>query len=236
VNHGTALRRLIVARAGAALARRRKGVGEQGISGFRVSGKDGKAARVPVAETFEKKGRAGGRSWDGETVIKRTNRDVSPPSCHHAPLPERITKKRPRASGRCQSAGNPPAAAHVRHGKYHRDAGIRIRHPTHPRVGRTVTGGLTSTARLVTVGRIQSTKSGVLNTVSPSQPRPPESSPVCSQDSRQPQRHWGLAAGTTHHGTFRRSETRRWAAIWLLDWATGRLCECGRDLTDAVEQ
>ncbi len=36
-----------------------------------------------------------------------------------------------------------------------------------------VTGGLTSPARLVTVGRSLETTSGVLNTVSSSQPRPP---------------------------------------------------------------
>jgi len=40
----------------------------------------------------------------------------------------------------------------------------------HFEVVRTVTGVLTSPARLVTVERIQRTKSGVLNTVSPSKP------------------------------------------------------------------
>ena len=57
-------------------------------------------------------------------------------------------------------------------------------------LARTVTGGLTSPARLVTVGPIQSTKSGVLNAVAPSQPRPPRPSPVCSQDSTESQHHW----------------------------------------------
>jgi hypothetical protein len=52
-----------------------------------------------------------------------------------------------RASGRWQSAGNTPPRRSVRYGTRHCDAGIRIRYPTHPRVGRVVTGGLTSPAR-----------------------------------------------------------------------------------------
>ncbi|MFM7056834.1 MAG: hypothetical protein ACKO2P_07910, partial [Planctomycetota bacterium] len=43
-------------------------------------------------------------------------------------------------------------------------------------LARTVAGGLTSTARLVTVELIQSTKSGGLYTVSPSHPRPDQRS------------------------------------------------------------
>ncbi len=79
------------------------------------------------------------------------------PRHHPAPLPERITKNVP---GRAVDVNRPVTLRCVP------DAVLAAR-------ARAVTGGLTSPARLVTVGRIQSTKLGVLNTVSPSQLRPP---------------------------------------------------------------
>jgi hypothetical protein len=75
------------------------------------------------------------------------------PRYHHARLPERITKN---VLWRAVDVNRPVTLWCVP------DAFLATR-------ARNVTGGLTSPARLVTVGRIQSTKSGVLNTVSPSQ-------------------------------------------------------------------
>jgi hypothetical protein len=69
-------------------------------------------------------------------------------------------KKRPRASGRCRSAGNAPVTL-----RCVPDAVLAAR-------ARTVTGGLISTARLVTWGPVRKTTSGVLHTVSPSQSPP----------------------------------------------------------------
>jgi hypothetical protein len=51
-------------------------------------------------------GSAGASPWDGETAIKRANWDVSVPPLSSLPTAQTDNKKRPVASGRCQSAGN----------------------------------------------------------------------------------------------------------------------------------
>jgi hypothetical protein len=101
------------------------------------------------------------------------------PRYHHSPLPKRITKS---VLWRAVDVNRPVTLWCVP------VAVLATR-------ARNVTGGLTSPARLVTVGRIQGMKSGVLHTVSPSQPRSPECSPVFSQESRELQRHWAEAPG-----------------------------------------
>jgi hypothetical protein len=123
---------------------------------------------------------AGGRHRDGETVENRKTGMFQSPRYCQGPLPERITKNVLRRAVDVNRTVTPWCVP---------DAVRATR-------ARTVTGELTSPARLVAVGRIQRTKSGVLNTISPSQPRSPEFSPVCSQDSRELQRHsatggWG---------------------------------------------
>jgi hypothetical protein len=60
----------------------------------------------PMALTFWQESVPGGRSWDGETAIKWENWDVSVPPLSSLPTAQTDNKKRPVASGRCQSAGN----------------------------------------------------------------------------------------------------------------------------------
>ena len=99
------------------------------------------------------------------------------------PQPERITKNVP---GRAVDVNRPVTLWCVP------DADLATR-------ARTVTGGLTSPARLVTWGPVRKTTSGVLYTVSPSQPRPPNSLTVFLQGSRELQRHWAEAPGCDSH-------------------------------------
>jgi hypothetical protein len=153
------------------------------------------------------------------------------PRYHHSPLPKRITKS---VLWRAVDVNRPVTLWCVP------VAVLATR-------ARNVTGGLTSPARLVTVGRIQGMKSGVLHTVSPSQgeapaephpcrerctepccsiktpaiahsrdqrsvarqePRTPESSPVCSQHSRELQRHWAQAPTCVSHRKCALCQTR----------------------------
>jgi hypothetical protein len=96
---------------------------------------------------------SGGRGWDGETAIKRANWDVSVPPRSSRPTARTDQKN---VLWRAVDVNRPvrPSSVPV--------AVLAAR-------ARTVTGGLTSHARLVTWGTVRETTASVLSTVSPSQ-------------------------------------------------------------------